>query len=276
MSLPPYNVGLVVVFAFLNVDDPWVAWLVYRGEVASAGMVGEPGALSYWHAKYLFDAAGPRARAAHYRAELDIERVRAASYPEQVSRLRGLYFFEDEGSARRAGERWDGNFVGEHLAEVELIGRPRISRYDSNWITQRMFHADRSWIPDYLAGRSFGPHPLWELLVEGRGYVLGTRVRKPAYETLKGQWLESLGLLELSRVAVELGSDFGLHVPILSREGDVARLRMHLNFGDAKNPEFLKRLQNYEGSKNTADLNPNSDLVLPDLSAYYAEFQINP
>ncbi len=138
-----------------------------------------------------------------------------------------------------------------------------------------MADADQSWIPDYLASRAFGPRPLWELLVEGRGYVLGTRVRERAYETLKRQWPKTLGLLELSRVAVELGSDLGLSVPILSRDGNIARLRVYLNFEDAKNPEFLERFGNYSGPKNTADLNSQTSLVRPDLSEYFAEFKIS-
>ncbi len=229
-----------------------------------------------WHAQYLFDTAGLGTRAAYYRAELAIEQERMSSCPDRVSRLTGLYFFEDADSACKAGQRWDGNFREEHLAEVELAGRPRISRYDSEWITYRMADADASWLPNYLAGRSPGPRPLWELLVEGRGYVLGTRVRERAYETLKRQWPKSLGLLELSRVAVELDSDLGLSVPILWRDGDIARLRVCLNFEDAKNPEFLERFRTYSGPKNTADLNPHTALVLPDLSEYFAEFRINP
>ena len=42
--------------AFLNVDIPWIAWLVYRGEMVSA-QASNARALSAWHAFYLIDAA---------------------------------------------------------------------------------------------------------------------------------------------------------------------------------------------------------------------------
>ncbi len=269
----PDKLTVVRVFAFLNVDDPWVAWLVYRGEVVSSEAAGEQ-VLSLWHAKYLFDAQGPKERAEYYKAELSIEQERASSYPDRVSRLSGLYFFKDAESARRAGRRWDGNFRDEHLAEIELVGHPRVSKHDSEWITHFMSSPDQSWIPNYLAGHAFGPRPLWELLVQGRGFVLGTRVRERAYESVKRAWPRSLGLLKLSRVAVELGSDLGFIAPLLTVDGNLARLKVCLNFEDARNPEFLTRLGAHKGPKNTADLNQHTDLVLPDLSGYRAEFRI--
>jgi hypothetical protein len=261
------------VFAFLNVDDPSIAWLVYRGEMVSRRATDEQ-VLSVWHAKYLLDAAKLRQRITYYNTELEIERVRRRLFPQQVSRLSGLYFFPDMKSARRAGRRWDGNFREEHLAEIQIVGQHELSRYDSEWITQYMNSTDRSWISNYLAGQPFGSDPLWELLIEGRGFVLGTRVRQLAYETVKREWPRSLGLLELSRVAVELGSDLGFAGSILTVHGDTAQLRMYLNFEDAKNPEFLDRLSRYDGPKNTADLNQHTDLVLPDLSKHFVDFKL--
>ena len=45
------------VFAFIDVEDSWIAWLVYRAEMVALTSVSEQ-ALSLWHAKYLRDAAG--------------------------------------------------------------------------------------------------------------------------------------------------------------------------------------------------------------------------
>jgi hypothetical protein len=265
------------VFAFLNVDDPSVAWLVYRGVMVSAGAMTEQEhkVISIWHAKYLFDAAGPKERAARYEAESEIERERVSSYPDRVSRLSGLYFFEDAESALRAGERWDAKFREEYLAEIELVGQPKVARYDSEWITRRMDSDDRSWIPRYLAGEPLGPSPVWELLVEGRGFVLGTRLRRRAYETVKRQWPRSLGLLDLSRVAAELDSDLGLSVPLLWRDRDLARLAWCILVEDLKNREFLDKLRAYEGPWNIAGPVPPPDLVLPDTSGTAVAFKVS-
>jgi hypothetical protein len=260
-------------FAFLNVDNPWIAWLVYRGEMVSAE-AANAGGLSVWHANYLIDAANAGRRAQYYKTEMAVEIARSQSFPDNVSRLSGLYFFEDVKSAKRAGQRWDGNFREEHLAEIELVSTPQISRYDSEWITHGMGSKDQSWIPNYLSGVPMGQNPLWELLVEGRGFVLGTRVRERAYETVQRTWPKSIGLLELSRVAVELNSDLGLICPFLSTDSDKVRLTLQLSFSDANNPEFLDRLSKFDGAKNTRDLNASASLVVPDLRDYFVEFRL--
>jgi hypothetical protein len=59
------------VFAFLNVAKPWVAWLVYRGEMVSA-QASDTQAVSVWHAYYLTAPASPAAerwRSSDKRAE---------------------------------------------------------------------------------------------------------------------------------------------------------------------------------------------------------------
>jgi hypothetical protein len=260
-------------FAFLNVDNPWIAWLVYRGEMVSP-KASNTRALSVWHGYYLIDAARSGQRTVYYRREMAIEDVRRRSFQHKVSRLSGLYFFEDVESANRAGQRWDGNFREEHLAEIEIVGEPLVSRYDSEWITHHMDSSDSSWMSSYLSGVQMGESPLWELLIEGRGFILGTRVRERAYDTVKRTWPKSLGLLELSRVAVYLNSDLGLICPFLTVESDRVRLTLQLSFTDAKDAGFLERLSKYDGPKNTADLNASADLVLPDLSNHFAEFTI--
>jgi hypothetical protein len=49
-------------------------------------------------------------------------------------------------------------------------------------------------------------------------------------------------------------------------------VRYYLNLVDAENPEFLERLRPYKGQKNRHDLNPSSELVLPNLT--HREFQL--
>jgi hypothetical protein len=153
-------------FAFLNVDIPWIAWLVYRGEMVSP-QASNTQALSVWHASYLLDAARTGRRTAYYGAEMALENIRRSTFPAKVSRLSGLYLFEHEASARDAGQRWGGNFRDEHLAEIEIVGEPAVSRYDSEWITNKMGSADSSWMSSYLSGSTMGQTPLWEFLVEG-------------------------------------------------------------------------------------------------------------
>lgn len=261
------------VFAFLNIDTPWIAWLVYRGEMVSPRATGEQ-VLSVWHAKYLIDAVRDRMRQTYYSRELEIEVMRRGSFPWKVSRLSGLYFFEDLETAKKAGRRWDSSFRNEYLAEIEIRGSPQISKYDSEWVSRYMSSPDDAWIQEYLMGKPCSDEPIWELLIDGRGLVLGADVRQRAYETVKRSWPQSLGLLELSRVAVELGSDLGMIAPVITQKGRSAELKLYLNFSDAKNENFLNRLKAYDGPKNVTDLNQSSDLVCPDLSDQFVQFQM--
>src|SRR5262245_19855630 len=177
--------------------------------------------------------------------------------------LAGLDVFEDRRTGHRALESWDGNFREADLAEVEFDNSARVSRYDSQWITKHLQSDDSSWFGRYLSGEPTDT-PLWEFLVAGRGYILGTDVGQRDYETIKGTWPSSLPLLELSRVAVELGSDLGLIAPLLTIDNNGwVDVRLYLNFEDADSAPFLERFAKYGGPKNTADLNASSELVVP-------------
>jgi hypothetical protein len=119
---------------------------------------------------------------------------------------------------------------------------------------------------NYLAGTPLGPEPLWELVVDGRAYIYGTELRKAAYEVVKDVWPESLALLELARLGVELGSDLGLTSAMVVSDQERRRVAYVMNFEDATNPQFLKRLKAFQGDVNRADL-AQANLVTPDLSS---------
>jgi hypothetical protein len=252
-------------FAFLDVENPLVAWLVYRGEMVSAREAHET-ALSFWTTEYLASLGGNGLGASRYRAELGLDAVRRREYPAAISRLAGFYVFPDEESALRAAQAWDAGFRREHLAELALRPGARTSRYDSEWITQRLKpNGDLSWAGEYFAGNALGSDPIWEILVDGRALVLGTDLRKAAYEIVKRVWPASLPLLELARVGVELDSDLGLISALLLKDGDRLQVGYAVNFKDAKDSAFLERFGAFEGPKNTEDLTPDSELIRPDL-----------
>jgi hypothetical protein len=252
-------------FAFLNVGNPLVAWLVYRGEMVSTREVHES-ALSFWTTQYLASLGGNGLKASHYRAELALDAVRQREHPAAISRLGGFYVFPDEETALRASNAWPVVFRREHLAELALRPGARTSRYDSEWITQKLEpNGDLSWAGDYFAGKGLGADPIWEILVAGRALVLGTDLRKVAYETVKRIWPTSLPLLELARVGVELDSDLGLISALLLKDRDRLQVGYAMNFKDAKDEAFLERFWAFEGPKNTEDLTSDSELILPDL-----------
>jgi hypothetical protein len=261
----------VEAYAYLNVADPLIAWLVYRGEMVAADQV-DPSAVSIWATRYLEGAAthGPSVRHA---AEEAIERVRVAEYPRAVSRLRGFYVFPDRTSALEASRRWSGQFRPEFLVELGIRPDSRDSRHDAEWITTR-FGNDFSedWMRAYLAGDPADASPIWELLVDGRAWIYGTELRQAAYEVVKATWPASLALLELARIAAWVDSDLGLISALAVREGDEIVIKYGMKFDDANNPEFLKRAFAPNVERNVADLNSESELIRPDLRSRELRF----
>lgn len=250
--------------ANLNVTDPLVAWLVYRGEMVSSRQAHDE-ALGFWLMGKLREESSIGLRSALFQDELVLEALRQTHEPAAVSRLGGFYLFDDQDSAERAARQWGGGFQSDALAEVAIVEGSRWSRHDAEWISAHLGGEDRSWMLPYLRGEASGDSPVWELLVDGRAVVFGTALRERAYEVVKRTWPGSLALLELSRVAVDLQSDLGLIAPMILGEGSNRRVDFAMNFRDATDASFLERFARYDGPKNTTDLRPESDLVLPDL-----------
>ncbi len=256
----------MIVYSYLNINDPWIAWLVYRGELVSANQANAQ-AISVWHARQLLSNA-QAARISRYTKELAIDSVRQENFPTAISRLRGLYVFPDRCTAESISTRWDGQFSPDLLAEINLRDGVRLSRYDSDWITFDFQKQEESWATSYFSGIQRSSNPVWELLVEGRAVVLGTEIRERAYEVVKRTWPQSLGLLELSRVAVEVGSDLGLIAPVVWLDRDILHMRLMINFEDANCEQFLARLRNFKGARNTRDLKATTELCTPDLTSW--------
>ena len=74
-------------FAYVNVSDPWIAWLAYRGEMIAAPQIN-PQAISVWLAKYLIDAGRAARRAQRFRKEQELEQFRLTQYPGAVDRTK--------------------------------------------------------------------------------------------------------------------------------------------------------------------------------------------
>lgn len=230
-----------------------------------------PQALGFWLMWALKDEASTGHRTARFEDELELEALRATDQPHAVSRLTGFYVFDDRLSAERATREWRGGFRLDGLEEVGILDGSRWSRHDAQWITNGIGSADRSWMLPYLRGEPSGPEPIWELLVDGRAVMYGADLRKAAYDVVRRAWPKTLALLELSRVAVELRSDLGLIAAMFHGSADRRRVDFFLNFEDATNQEYLDRFAEYDGPKNTADVPPDFELVLPDLRPYSFE-----
>ena len=264
------------VYGCIDIDHPMVAWSVYRGVLVSAQAGNEnpkcpisvmlAGMLKYRNSSRLGN-------------ELVIERVRQLKYPSQVSRLVGMYFFEDQ-SAFEAAKEWGGHFSSEYQAELGLLPEATVNRHDANWITHAPLDNSgclRSidWIDQYWSGEPFPNRtPVWELIVEGRAAVYGTELRERAYTTIKAEFPECVAILEVGRIAALLRSDLGQISSwlIQTSEADFS-LKYYIDMRDARDSNFLEKVKKFDGPKNYADLAVGGDkFSVPDLRSFGESF----
>lgn len=241
-------------YAFLDIQNPVCAWCVYRGVLIAADQHDRRGVISAWSAS-LLRSAGPE----RLHREFALEIARQTLFPEQVSRLSGMYCFADMRSAERAAVSWGGHFHSAYLAELHLEGSLLASRFDANWISDDL--SDPSWVVRYWQGEPCpAAKPIWEMVFDGRMVVLGTALREKAYEIVKSEFPDSLGILEISRQAAWVGSDLGDICHWAHERDDTLYVEYLMNMRDATDPNFLKRLEallNSGHDINWADLRPH-------------------
>ena len=232
-------------FLYLNIDVFSAAWNAYRGQLITSSNYGTPEfrPLSYWPLRLLQER-----RVLRIQKELMLEQVRRQFYPTSVSRLHGIYLWEDEQSARH-GERWrdtEGNhFHPDYLVEIGFT-YSKLSRVDTNWIDKYLLpdsvppEWNAPWMHKYWAGEACpGNKPLWECITEGRGLIKDTTIRMQAYNKVAAAAPKSLGQLELGRFAMEMGSNLYHCAPfILSTMNGGFRVDYYLDRND-ENPDFM-------------------------------------
>jgi hypothetical protein len=239
-------------YVYLNISDPVCAWATYRGVLVSVSPDArgdDPiGGLSLMSAAMM--RAGSKARLNN---ELSIESIRRQKHPGRVSRLRGMYCFLDAESAQRAAALWGrfrNHFRPEFLAELHLQTSTRRDRLDSNWITYAerdkngfILGSELEQFDQYWEGKEYpGKVPIWETIVEGRMIVLGTELRKKAYETIRHHFPRTVALLEIARMAAWLESDLGNIRAWLQDEGESVALHYLIDMRAANDPDFLSGL----------------------------------
>jgi hypothetical protein len=221
-------------FVYLDVDNPTIAWLVYRGLLNSPDVTtANPGQISW----FLVDLL-KRGLESTLRREGALEGCRIKQFPQAISRLKCVYAYPTIEAAER-GDYRRGKFRKENLVAIAPASGIRVQKYDSQLIT------DFDSLPvdtarQYWSGeRTRDPH--LEYLLSGRFSILGTAVRNRAYQTIKSAWPNALALLELSRLAVEFGSDLGTTAPWIKQEGERTFVRHIIRYDEDEGLEILRR-----------------------------------
>lgn len=241
-------------FVYLDIDNPNIAWLAYRGLLNSADIkTANPFEISW----FLVDVLR-RGLISTLRREGALEGNRIREFPQSTSRLKCVYAYPTIEAAKRS-EYGSGKFRKENLVAIAPVHVSRLGTYDGQWITDfdslPIETARRYWSREYTKT----PHP--EFLLSGLFSILGTTVRTRAYQTIKSVWPNALALLELSRLAAEFDSDFGSVSPFFRREGDRVFVRHIIKHDDKEVPEILTRASGRSSADpqfpvNWADLQP--------------------
>lgn len=238
-------------FAYLNIDHPVTAWATALGRIESADQtartVGQR-PLSLFMATMLH--CGDYVRLQN---EWLIEAIRAESFPNTVSRLTGLFVFDDAESALAVlSADWGGHFSDEYLADLEVMPSRPVTRLDSNWITYAplirktgaLDTRDLGWISRYWAGERY-PHastPVWEVLVDGIATIRQSALTEQAYGRALQSFPESEFFLLTGRMAARAGANAGQVCAWMLERSDALEVCFALNDGPLHDPGTIERL----------------------------------
>lgn len=187
----------ITLYAYLNIDHPMVAWEVAIGRIRSPSEIREKGfGVSLWQYQKFYKYAKEDS-SKEFINELKLEVIRRNSYPNQVSRLQGVYFFESEELANIAVERWGVPGRKKYISKV-YFSASALTRVDSEWITSYLRSEDDSWMRSYWKGEALGVEPLTEVLASGIGTVDNRDLRIQAYKNIINLWPTSTPLLAIA------------------------------------------------------------------------------
>lgn len=214
----------ITLYAYMNIDNPMVAWEVAIGRVRSAcDNTRDEFGISLWQYGLLskYSRCGFDRR---FLNELQLESLRQKAFPDQVSRLKGVYFFESAKDACVALDRWDiKGRQREYICEVQFSAN-NITRVDSEWITSFLQSEGVDWMPGYWRGETLGIAPLTEVLASGSGVIHDGSFRAKAYKKVMEISPYSTFLLAAASVGfAQLGlKNIARTVPaLISRDGQV-------------------------------------------------------
>lgn len=269
-------------FVYINIENPMAAWNVVRSNFYSPSRLPQSerrGALSFGMADLLRNENAARAE-----AEFLLEDFRRKHFPGAVSRLTGIFLFDDIDSAAQVwdNDAWSGHFNSDYLTDVG-VSADHSSRLDSAWITKMrddkniLVEGWEAMAERYWSGEPASDQPVWERIVEGWVTIWGLDLKTRALEEIQEYWPKSLPLLANAANSAAIGSCDGAVMPYAIRKGELLEIGYYLRMVDAKDAEFCDRLGHFlkTGGNRVCRLGPVGDcLVLPDFSCYSFERQI--
>lgn len=222
-------------YTYVNFNNPFVAWSLYRGVILTPDVLNQRGFVSSLMMTML--SRSPDGQ--FVEAEIALEKERSINFPQMPSRLSSIFAFESREAAEKGipemGLR-GGTLVGIRPMSMNYTCK----RVDSTWLTyaQSMPYEAKKFAKSYWSGefeRDEKSFP--ELILQGRFIVHGREVRQKAYEVVKECAPTVLWMLELARLGAAFGTDLGNSAAFLTLENHLGFL---INFTDK---EATKTLQ---------------------------------
>lgn len=269
-------------YVYLDHHHPPTLWNIVRGGFNSVDMLLEPErkfAISVSLASMLQNSSANRLE-----AELSLEAIRQKIAPTSVSRLKGLFVFDEIESVAQIWESnsWGAHFHDNYLADVGVYAK-NSSRMDANWISE-VISIDGSLLPDWqeAAGNYWRglPHtsrqPIWERVVDGTFTIWSMHSKEAALNEIKAIWPNSLGLLAHSINCFSAESLDGQCFPGITINGGTINIDYYLRMADSLNSDFIERLQRLKQAA-PAKFSGNPDpklMYTPDLTGYSVHIPI--
>ncbi|SFK78177.1 hypothetical protein SAMN04488079_12711 [Methylophaga sulfidovorans] len=261
---------------YLDHHYPPVLWNIVRGGFDSVGSL--PYAEKDFAISVSLSSMLQSSSAGRLEAELSLERVRLATNPNSVSRLRGVFVFDDIESLSRIWDsnKWGGHFTDEYLADVSVWAK-QSTRVDAAWI-EDIISDQGQLLPDweaaavgYWSGKPKSEDtPIWEVLVEGRFCIWSMHSKEEALKEISAIWPNSLGLLTYSMNCFGLGSLDGQCFSGITGHDEGISVDHYLRMVDSKDSDFINRLARLPIEKPKFYVgNPDPEkMYLPDLTGY--------
>ncbi|WP_158116602.1 hypothetical protein [Vibrio cincinnatiensis] len=222
-----------VLYAYVNIEHPMVAWEVAIGRIKSIcdGQDSNFGVSLWFYSliqKYIQSPNSKRVV-----NEFKLEKIRQLHFPNQVSRLRGVYFFESREMANVALDRWGLSHHKKYVTEIYFSGN-NYSYVDSEWITDYLDSEDEEWMHKYWRGETLGVKPLTEVLASGIGIIQDNELRTKAYEKIISQWPTTSILLNacIAGFAERKMEQIGQAIPAIVNESGILKGNYYINMND--------------------------------------------
>lgn len=261
---------------YLDHHHPPVLWNIVRGGFDSVDLL--PEAEKSFAISVSLSSMLQNSLAGRLEAELSLELVRLAVAPNRVSRLRGIFVFDDVESISRIwnSNRWGVHFVDEYLADVGVTAR-KSTRVDAAWISdiiddqgQLLPRWEKAAVNYWSGVPKSAASPIWEVIVEGSFCIWSMHSKEKALKEIAALWPNSLGLLTHSMNCFGVGSQDGqCFSGIVSDEAGIS-LDHYLRMVDSKEAGFIDKVArlSQENPKFFAGYPDPNKMNLPDLSGY--------